>query len=129
MLADSCKSSSAANVTLGLALGYISTIAPIILISITIYFANMLLGFYGIALSALGALSPLPLLITLNSFNPIANNAYQMVTLTELGDDMTEKIEIIDRVGRKTSIVIRGFGICLSTYVALALFGAFLFNC
>lgn len=79
---ESSRSSSAANLANGLALGYISTIAPIILIASAAYFANMFLGFYGIALAAIGAICGFPLFLAHSVFAPLADNAYQMAKLS-----------------------------------------------
>lgn len=74
-LADSCKAGPASNVTLGLALGYMSTLIPVILIAITAYFANYFLGYYGVALAALGMLANLPLSLAIDGYGPISDNA------------------------------------------------------
>jgi Na+/H+-translocating membrane pyrophosphatase len=74
-LADSCKAGPASNVTLGLALGYKSTVIPAIFIALTALVANNLLGYYGVALSALGILSNLPLSLAIDGYGPISDNA------------------------------------------------------
>lgn len=62
-LVESSRSSSAANLANGLALGYISTILPILLIVVAAYFANTFLSFYGIGLAAVGAISGFPIFL------------------------------------------------------------------
>jgi H+-translocating diphosphatase len=74
-LADSCKAGAASNVTIGLALGYMSTLVPVICIAITAYFSNKLMGYYGVALAALGMLSNLPLSLAIDGYGPISDNA------------------------------------------------------
>lgn len=74
-LSQSCLIGPGANVTLGLALGYLSTVIPAILIAITAFFSNKFLGFYGVALSALGMLSNLPLSLAIDGYGPISDNA------------------------------------------------------
>ena len=74
-LADSCKAGPASNVTLGLALGYKSTVVPAIFIALTALVANNLLGYYGVALSAVGMLSNLPLSLAIDGYGPISDNA------------------------------------------------------
>lgn len=74
-LADTCKAGPASNVTLGLALGYLSTLIPAIFIAITAFIANDFLGYYGVALSALGMLSNLPLSLAIDGYGPISDNA------------------------------------------------------
>jgi inorganic pyrophosphatase len=74
-LAESCKVGAASNVTLGLALGYMSTVVPVIFIAITALISNELLGYYGVALAALGMLSNLPLSLAIDGYGPISDNA------------------------------------------------------
>ncbi|MFM7854667.1 MAG: sodium/proton-translocating pyrophosphatase, partial [Flammeovirgaceae bacterium] len=70
-LAESCKSGAASNVTLGLALGYFSTVIPVIFIGLTAFLANHFLGYYGVALAALGMLANLPLTLAMDGYGPI----------------------------------------------------------
>lgn len=60
---------------MGLALGYLSTLVPVILIAVTAYFSNYFLGYYGVALAALGMLSNLPLSLAIDGYGPISDNA------------------------------------------------------
>jgi Na+/H+-translocating membrane pyrophosphatase len=81
-LVESSRSSSAANLANGLALGYISTIIPIILIASAAYLANMFLGFYGVGLAAIGAVCGFPIFLAHSIFAPLASNAHQMAKLS-----------------------------------------------
>lgn len=74
-LADTCKAGAASNVTLGLALGYMSTLIPAIFIALTAYISNEYLGYYGVSLAALGMLSNLPLSLAIDGYGPISDNA------------------------------------------------------
>lgn len=74
-LANTCRAGPASNVTLGLALGYMSTSLPVILIALTAYISNRLLGYYGVSLAALGMLSNLPLSLAIDGYGPISDNA------------------------------------------------------
>jgi H+-translocating diphosphatase len=74
-LAEACRMGSAPNIILGLALGYMSTIIPILCIATTIYVAFSFGGMYGIALSALGMLGCLPIALSIDGYGPISDNA------------------------------------------------------
>lgn len=74
-LANTCRAGPASNVTLGLALGYMSTSLPVVLIALTAYISNTLLGYYGVSLAALGMLSNLPLSLAIDGYGPISDNA------------------------------------------------------
>jgi inorganic pyrophosphatase len=84
-LAETCRAGPASNVTLGLALGYSSTVIPIIFISLTAFFANYFMGFYGVALSALGMLSNLPLSLAIDGYGPISDNAGGIAEMAHMG--------------------------------------------
>ncbi len=84
-LAETCKAGAASNVTLGLALGYMSTSLPVILIAITAYVANYFLAYYGVALAALGMLSNLPLSLAIDGYGPISDNAGGIAEMAEMG--------------------------------------------
>ena len=53
-MADTCKAGAASNVTLGLALGYMSTVVPVVFIAVTAFVSNHFMGYYGVSLAALG---------------------------------------------------------------------------
>jgi len=74
-LADACDKGPAPNIILGLALGYVSVVVPIICITITIAFAFAYAGMYGIGLSALGMLGSLPVALSVDGYGPISDNA------------------------------------------------------
>jgi len=74
-LAKSCESGAGSNVTLGLALGYMSTVVSAVFIAITAFLSNYLLGYYGVALAALGMLTNLPLSLAIDGYGPISDNA------------------------------------------------------
>lgn len=74
-MAETCKAGAASNVTLGLALGYMSTLVPAIFIALTALVSNKLMGYYGISLAALGMLSNLPLSLAIDGYGPISDNA------------------------------------------------------
>lgn len=84
-LADTCRAGPASNVTLGLALGYLSTCIPVIFIALTAYLSNHFLGYYGVSLAALGMLSNLPLSLAIDGYGPISDNAGGIAEMAEMG--------------------------------------------
>jgi len=75
---------SAPNIILGLALGYMSTIIPILCLAVTIYISFTLCNMYGIALSALGMLGCLPIALAIDGYGPISDNAGGIAEMTGL---------------------------------------------
>ncbi len=84
-LADTCKAGPASNVTLGLALGYMSTVVPVICIAVTAYVSNHYMGYYGVSLAALGMLSNLPLSLAIDGYGPISDNAGGIAEMAGMG--------------------------------------------
>ena len=85
-LADSCKAGPASNFTLRLALGYMSTVVPVIMITVTAFFSNDYMGYYGVSLAALGMLSNLPLSLAIDGYGPISDNAGGIAEMAEMGE-------------------------------------------
>jgi inorganic pyrophosphatase len=127
-LAETCKAGAGSNVTLGLALGYMSTVVPAILIAITAYFANYLLGYYGVALAAIGMLVNLPLCLAIDGYGPISDNAGGIAEMSELGAEVRERTDALDAAGNTTAAIGKGFAIGSAALVSLALYGGFLHN-
>lgn len=127
-LAESCKSGAASNVTLGLALGYFSTVVPAIFIAITAYFANVFLGYYGVALAALGMLTNLPLSLAIDGYGPISDNAGGIAEMSEIDKFVRERTDALDAAGNTTAAIGKGFAIGSAALVSLALYGGFLHN-
>lgn len=127
-LSKSCISGAAANITLGLALGYLSTVLPAILIAVTAYFSNLFLGFYGVALAALGMLSNLPISLAIDGYGPISDNAGGISEMSELGHEVRDITDALDAAGNTTAAIGKGFAIGSAVLVSLALYGGFLHN-
>jgi H+-translocating diphosphatase len=127
-LAQTCKAGAASNVTLGLALGYMSTLVPAIFIAITAFVANDQLGYYGVALSALGMLSNLPLSLAIDGYGPISDNAGGIAEMAEMGEEVRDRTDALDAAGNTTAAIGKGFAIGSAALVSLSLFGGFLHN-
>ena len=116
---------SAPNIILGLALGYMSTIIPVLSIAVTIYVSFTFGGMYGIALAALGMLGCLPIALAIDGYGPIADNAGGIAEMSGLHASVREATDKLDAAGNTTAAIGKGFAIGSACLVALALFGAF----
>lgn len=85
-LAESCKTGAGTNVIYGLALGYLSTIIPVFCLCFTAYQSSSLLGYYGVALAAIGMLANLPICLAIDGYGPISDNAGGIAEMAELGE-------------------------------------------
>lgn len=124
-MARSCSSGAAINIIFGLALGYNSTIIPVILISLTLLVSIILLGMLGVALSAIGMLSTLTIALAIDAYGPISDNAGGIAEMAELGEEVRKITDALDAAGNTTAAVGKGFAIGSAALVSLAIFGAF----
>ena len=125
-MARACSSGAAINIIYGLALGYLSTIVPVILIAVTIITCIKILGLLGVALAAIGMLSTLPIGLAIDAYGPICDNAGGIAEMAELGEEVREITDALDAAGNTTAAVGKGFAIGSAALVSLALYGAFL---
>jgi inorganic pyrophosphatase len=124
-LAEACRMGAAPNIILGLALGYMSNVIPILCIAATIFCSFSFAGMYGIALSALGMLGCLPIALAIDGYGPISDNAGGIAEMAELNEEVREITDKLDAAGNTTAAIGKGFAIGSACLVSLALFGAF----
>ena len=105
-----------------------STLIPAIFIAITAFVSNKFLGYYGVALSALGMLSNLPLSLAIDGYGPISDNAGGISEMAEMGDEVRGRTDALDAAGNTTAAIGKGFAIGSAALVSLSLFGGFLHN-
>lgn len=124
-LAEACYMGAAPNIILGLALGFMSTIIPILCLSFTIYLTFTFGGLYGISLSALGMLGCLPIALSIDGYGPISDNAGGIAEMSGLDPQVRRATDKLDAAGNTTAAIGKGFAIGSACLVGLALFGAF----
>jgi len=125
-LAKACEKGPAPNIILGMALGYMSCIVPILCITATIGYAFSGAGMYGIGLSALGMLGSLPVALSVDGYGPISDNAGGIAEMSGLPSEIRDMTDALDAAGNTTAAVGKGFAIGSACLVGLALFGAFI---
>jgi H(+)-translocating pyrophosphatase len=124
-LVNGCKQGPAINIILGLALGYMSSVIPTILIAATLYISYQSAGMFGIALAAIGMLSNLPICLAIDGYGPISDNAGGLATMCELKKEARMITDDLDSAGNTTAAIGKGFAIGSACLVAFALYGAF----
>jgi len=124
-VAKSCETGAATNIIYGLALGYKSTILPIAIIALNVFFAFKYSGMYGVALSALGFLGTLSTCLSIDVYGPVCDNAGGLAEMAGFPEFVRDKTDALDAAGNTTAAIGKGFAIGSAALVSLALFGGF----
>ncbi|MBI4831518.1 MAG: sodium-translocating pyrophosphatase [Candidatus Lindowbacteria bacterium] len=125
-LAESSQSGPAITVTGGMAVGMMSTAIPTIILAAAIILSYKLSGMYGVALAALGMLATTGMIVSVDSYGPIADNAGGMAEMAGLDKSVRAITDNLDAVGNTTAAIGKGFAIGSAAFAALSLVAAFI---
>ena len=109
----------------GIASGMLSTLVPVICVSVAILLAYWFAGFYGVALAGVGLLSTLGITLATDAYGPVADNAGGIAEQANLDPEVRQRTDALDALGNTTAATGKGFAIGSAALTALALLAAY----